>query len=177
MVEARSRERSAPCSRPLRGNSPVMILAKNPADRCAMQQKRKKSDARTGILEKRPLAVAEAWPVLASNSPASGAQGSLNDLRLLVNGKTWHLWGRDGMAREQALAASAPVRSLPVLLGPGLGHCLDLLAATGRPVAVVDREAAVWADPAATAASRRRYRADVISAPRASDTPRSLWQY
>lgn len=71
--------------------------------------------------------------------------GRLCDLRLGVAGKVWHLWGRDGLAREESLAASVPERALPVLLGPGLGRALELLAAGGRPVAVVDREAAVWA--------------------------------
>ena len=73
------------------------------------------------------------------------AGGVLDDLRLdLPGGKTWSLWGRGGRAREQALAASVPEGALPVLIGPSLGRCLELLAAQGRPVAVVDREAAVW---------------------------------
>jgi spore maturation protein CgeB len=107
-----------------------------------MQRKRKKSDARTA----RPQAVAGAEPVLAD--------GGLVDLRLLVGGKTRHLWGRDGTARERALVEALPERSLPVLLGPSLGLCLDLLAASGRPVAVVDREAAVWA----VSGARERHR-------------------
>lgn len=71
--------------------------------------------------------------------------GVLDDLRLGVGGKTWSLWGRGGRAREEALAASVPDNALPVLLGPNLGRCLEVLAHAGRPVAVVDREAAVWA--------------------------------
>ncbi len=117
-----------------------------------MQQKRKKSDARTA----RPQAVAKAEAVRAGNMPGN----ALADLRLLVGGKTWHLWGRDGLAREEALAASLPERALPVLLGPSLGRCLDLLAATGRPVAVVDREAAVWSVTGARA--RHRNAANVL---------------
>ena len=65
--------------------------------------------------------------------------GELQDLRLRVAGKTWHLWGRNGTGREDALADEAPEGSLPVLLGAGLGRCLERLAAQG-PVAVVDRE-------------------------------------
>jgi len=72
-------------------------------------------------------------------------EGQLDDLRLLVGSKTWSLWGRGGRMREEALAASVPERALPVLLGPNLGRCLELLAAQGRPVAVVDRETSVWA--------------------------------
>ncbi|MDP3426438.1 MAG: hypothetical protein Q8S17_03555, partial [Humidesulfovibrio sp.] len=83
-----------------------------------MQQRRKKSEAGAGVPLRRPQAVAQAEAV-----PSNGA---LADLRLQVGGKTWHLWGRDGVAREQALAASLPERSLPVLLGPSLGCCLDL---------------------------------------------------
>jgi len=70
--------------------------------------------------------------------------GLLADLRLVVGGKSWRLWGRSGREREEALAASVPVRSLPVIVGPTLGRCLELLAEGGRPVAVVDREAAAW---------------------------------
>jgi len=79
-----------------------------------------------------------------ARAEAVPSDGPLADLRLLVGGKSWHLWGRGGVERELALVASLPERCLPVLLGPSLGRCLDLLAATGRPVAVVDREAAVW---------------------------------
>jgi len=101
-----------------------------------MRNTRKKSDA----VMPRPQAVVAAVAVREGGCAA----GELVDVRLLVNGKDWHLWGRDGRARERALAGSPSQRSLPVLLGPSLGLCLDLLAATGRPVAVVDREAAVW---------------------------------
>ncbi len=66
--------------------------------------------------------------------------GLLVDLRLWVDGHVRHLWGRDGRAREEELAASVPAGTLPVFLGPSLGRCLELLAASGRPVAVVDRE-------------------------------------
>jgi spore maturation protein CgeB len=70
--------------------------------------------------------------------------GRVADLRLTVGGKVWRLWGRDGFVREEALAASVPAGALPVLIGPNLGHALEILAAGGRPVAVVDRESAVW---------------------------------
>lgn len=83
-------------------------------------------------------------PRCVSGAEAVLAGGLLDDLRLCVEGKTWSLWGRGGRTREEALAASVPEQALPVLLGPSLGHCLELLAAQGRPVAVVDREAAVW---------------------------------
>jgi len=65
---------------------------------------------------------------------------TLADLRIHIQGKTWHLWGRDGRAREAGLADQVPDDALPVLLGTGLGHCLDHLLARGLPVAVVDRE-------------------------------------
>jgi len=84
----------------------------------------------------RPQRVTEAEAVLA--------QGFVDDLRLRVGGKTWSLWGRGGCAREEALAAGVADRALPVLLGPNLGRCLELLAGQGRAVAVVDRESAVW---------------------------------
>ncbi|HWR02890.1 MAG TPA: glycosyltransferase [Humidesulfovibrio sp.] len=96
-------------------------------------------NAHGGVAKPEPLAVAQAEPVFAA-----GPDGHLDDLRLSVGGKTWSLWGRGGRAREEALAASVQARALPVLIGPMLGRCLELLVETGRPVAVVDREAAVW---------------------------------
>jgi len=69
----------------------------------------------------------------------------LTDVRVEVNGKAWHLWGRRGLEREQALAGTVEPGRLPVLIGAGLGHCLDILAARGGPVAVVDRETAIEA--------------------------------
>lgn len=62
------------------------------------------------------------------------------DIRVHMDGKTWHLWGRKGNERELALARSVPEGALPVLLGAGLGDCLEALASQGNPVAVVDRE-------------------------------------
>ncbi len=82
-------------------------------------------------------------------------EGLLDDLRLRVGGKTWSLWGRNGRAREERLAASVPAGALPVLVGPNLGRCLELLARRG-PVAVVDREAAVWN----VTGARERFAAD-----------------
>lgn len=67
-------------------------------------------------------------------------QGELRDLRLLLaDGKTWHLWGRDGIGRETALAGQVPEGVLPVLLGSGLGICLETLLARG-PVVLMDNE-------------------------------------
>jgi len=68
--------------------------------------------------------------------------GILMNIRLSIAGKTWHLWGRNGMDRETTLARACPTGVLPVLLGAGLGHCLRELAERG-PVAVVDREASI----------------------------------
>ncbi|OIQ51294.1 hypothetical protein BerOc1_03244 [Pseudodesulfovibrio hydrargyri] len=65
---------------------------------------------------------------------------TIADLRIHIQGKTWHLWGRDGLARETGLAEAVRDDALPVLLGAGLGHCLDRLVARDLPVAVVDRE-------------------------------------
>ncbi len=65
--------------------------------------------------------------------------GTLSDIRIHINGKVWHMWGRKGAERELGLADSVPDGSLPVMIGSGLGCCLDKLAERG-PVAVVDRE-------------------------------------
>jgi spore maturation protein CgeB len=62
------------------------------------------------------------------------------DVRVqLPGGKSWSMWGRRGAAREEELAESVPEGRLPVLLGAGLGLCLDILSQRG-PVAVVDAE-------------------------------------
>ncbi|WP_432735765.1 CgeB family protein [Maridesulfovibrio sp. FT414] len=64
------------------------------------------------------------------------------DVRILIEGRTWHLWGRKGAEREKSLAAEVPSGSLPVLIGAGLGVCAQKLAKKG-PVAVLDREPAI----------------------------------
>jgi len=76
------------------------------------------------------------------------AAGRLCDVRLSVAGKVRHLAGRGGLAAEQAAAdkALAAGPGLPVVLGAGLGAAVErLLATTGGPVAVVDREAPILA--------------------------------
>ena len=86
--------------------------------------------------------------------------GNIVDLRLTVAGKMLHLWGRGGRDKERQLADSVPAEALPVLLGPSLGVCLDQLVASGRPVAVVDSETAVW--PVTGAHSRHAQTANVL---------------
>ncbi|SDK72878.1 spore maturation protein CgeB [Maridesulfovibrio ferrireducens] len=67
--------------------------------------------------------------------------GQFVDVRILIDGKVWHLWGRKGAEREEALAsASDGVRGkLPVVFGAGLGVCIEKLLERG-PVAVVDSD-------------------------------------
>lgn len=74
--------------------------------------------------------------------PISDTNG-LTDVRIHIDGKTWHLWGRNGLEREAALADAVQDGTLPVLMGSGLGHCLKNLVDRGVPVAVVDREEAI----------------------------------
>lgn len=71
--------------------------------------------------------------------PVTTPEG-LADIRIGINGKTWHLWGRNGQTREIDLADKVDSTALPVLIGAGLGHCLTKLLDKGFPVAVVDRE-------------------------------------
>jgi len=78
-----------------------------------------------------------AEPVIRDNS--------LADARIRIQGKTWHLWGRSGIERETDLAGAVPQDALPVLIGSGLGRCLEELLERGLPVAVVDREAPLLA--------------------------------
>ncbi|WP_031478945.1 CgeB family protein [Maridesulfovibrio frigidus] len=74
--------------------------------------------------------------------PVSDAK-VLTDVRILTEGKVWHLWGRKGTERELSLIPNCLVESdplvLPVLFGAGLGICIAKLLERG-PVAVVDNE-------------------------------------
>lgn len=62
------------------------------------------------------------------------------DIRINIEEKVWHLWGRAGSKREADLAASVKPNTLPVLIGSGLGHCMQKLIDQGRPLVVVDKD-------------------------------------
>ncbi len=66
-------------------------------------------------------------------------QDRVADVRIHIEGKKWHLWGRKGAERERGLAQSTTTGRLPVLIGAGLGLCLDELLKSG-PVAVLDND-------------------------------------
>lgn len=72
----------------------------------------------------------------------SGPDG-LSDIRIHINGKTWHLWGRKGDENERELTDAVPDNVLPVLMGAGLGSGLEELIQRGIPVAVVDKETTI----------------------------------
>jgi len=76
----------------------------------------------------------------AYTAEAVNTPDGLADIRILINGKTWHLWGRNSLEREIDLANKVEAGTLPVLMGAGLGHCLKSLLNKGFPVAVVDKE-------------------------------------
>lgn len=63
------------------------------------------------------------------------------DVRILIEGKVWHLWGRKGDERERALAGASNkgAHTIPVLFGAGLGVCIEKLLERG-PVAIVDND-------------------------------------
>ncbi len=72
--------------------------------------------------------------------------GRLADLCLQVEGKCWRVLGRGGPEAEERSVREflAAPDGLPVLLGAGLGHGLDLLLSEwDGPVAVVDKETAI----------------------------------
>nr|WP_321514556.1 glycosyltransferase [uncultured Pseudodesulfovibrio sp.] len=69
--------------------------------------------------------------------------GKLTDIRIHRQDKTWHMWGRKGLEREQTLAETVPSGTLPVLIGSGLGYCMETLHSKGFPVVVVDKEQAI----------------------------------
>lgn len=64
----------------------------------------------------------------------------LSDIRIFIDGKTRHMWGRNGILREEQLARSIPESSLVILFGAGLGVCLKELLEKGHQMVVVDRE-------------------------------------
>ena len=80
----------------------------------------------------------------------------LTDVRVRIDGKVWHMWGRKALEREKSLADAVSDDALPVLLGAGLGECLSILRERGRPVAVVDRETEIDA----VAKVRERFSSD-----------------
>ncbi|MBI9111643.1 glycosyltransferase [Maridesulfovibrio ferrireducens] len=67
--------------------------------------------------------------------------GQFVDARISIEGKVWHLWGRRGAEREEALASVSEETGvkLPVVFGAGLGVCIKKLLERG-PVAVVDSD-------------------------------------
>jgi len=69
----------------------------------------------------------------------SDADGPV-DIRIIRDGKTWHLWGRYGKQKELDLISRIPKKSLPVFIGAGLGHGISTLLQQKRLVAVIDRE-------------------------------------
>lgn len=63
----------------------------------------------------------------------------IEDVRIYIEGKKWHLWGRRGQERELALAEAVAKDALPVVIGAGLGYCAEKLAQSG-PVLVLDND-------------------------------------
>lgn len=78
------------------------------------------------VMQKRDYTVE---PVLEGSKTA--------DVRVFVQGRKWHLWGRNGAQREAGLADSVAADRLPVLIGAGLGLCAAKLVERG-PVAILD---------------------------------------
>ncbi|SMF42977.1 CgeB family protein [Desulfovibrio gilichinskyi] len=85
----------------------------------------------------------------------------LTDVRILIEGKVWHLWGRKGDERERTLVGVSDkgAHTLPVLFGAGLGVCIEKLLERG-PVAVVDNDPQI---------------AKLTGADRFRDHPQVLW--
>lgn len=83
----------------------------------------------------------------------------VTDVRVLIGGKKWHLWGRKGEEREASLAEAVEPGTLPVVIGAGLGICIEMLLESG-PVAVVDNDPSI---------------ADVSGAGRLKDHPQVSW--
>ncbi|MGE4293360.1 MAG: glycosyltransferase [Desulfovibrio sp.] len=99
-----------------------------------------------GGCEAQRLAIQGAMACIHYEARVLREGGRITDLavRFPADGRELHCWGRAGEDRERKLAETVPRGALPVLLGAGLGICLELLAARG-PVVVVDREAPLLA--------------------------------
>ncbi|AMD92555.1 CgeB family protein [Desulfomicrobium orale] len=69
--------------------------------------------------------------------------GVLTDVRVLRQGRTWHMGGPRGRENELSRTKEIPAGTLPVFLGSGLGWGVDECLANGQPVAVVDLEAPI----------------------------------
>ncbi len=70
-------------------------------------------------------------------------QTGIVDIRIHIAGKVLHMWGRNAVQREQALAQSVPQNVVPVLLGAGLGYCANQLLQHGFTVAIADTAPAI----------------------------------
>ncbi len=81
--------------------------------------------------------------------PVYSGNGNLDNLRIEQDGKSWHFLGRHGVASEVDILPkekNAFSGKLPVLLGSGFGYALaEILQKTDNPVAVVDKEEAIFA--------------------------------
>lgn len=71
-------------------------------------------------------------------------QDNVVDVRIHISGKKWHLWGRMGAERETGLADAVIEKKLPVVIGAGLGVCIEKLAQHG-PVLVLDNDPSIAA--------------------------------
>jgi spore maturation protein CgeB len=67
--------------------------------------------------------------------------GIIQDLRVTVDAKTKHLWGRFGKNKELELAAGYKEQHITVLLGSGLGFAVEeLIKKSGSALIIIDRE-------------------------------------
>lgn len=65
----------------------------------------------------------------------------IQDICVIIDGKTKHLWGRYGQQKELELAEKHQEGFLPVLIGSGLGSAIDkILADTESHIVVLDNE-------------------------------------
>lgn len=108
------------------------------------------------------------------------AGNSLADVKINWPGRSWHLLGRSGAETELRAARDFDPAAgvLPVLLGSGLGHAMRLLADSGVPLAVVDKEKPVLALTGCREQAAGDERITFIDAPDAASALKQLtrWQ-
>ncbi|WP_415719494.1 CgeB family protein [Maridesulfovibrio sp.] len=74
------------------------------------------------------------------------ADSELTDIRVVVDGKTQHMWGKYGKQRELDLAAQLDDDAIPLLVGAGIGVAAkELLKQKSRTLLIIDCEKEILA--------------------------------
>ena len=74
------------------------------------------------------------------------ADSELIDIRIIIDGKKRHMWGKYGLRRESDLASQLEEGNIPLLVGVGIGVAAkELLKHKNRPLLILDCEKEILA--------------------------------